>query len=748
MGVKVLSDGFISVERGMNESVNPELLLNSELERMVNVDVSSGLAKTRRGFSELQLWTDVATWTDTDGVAVEALSYFKDGKFQGSTVYTFQGQEYVVVVSGQLLWRINLSTRELELYGWSAGIDDIPHVNMLTPRCWFCQVEQYMIVQDGVNTPWIISGRAIRRSRGADIRGEVGTDAQLLKNTGGIVDSGAVVAVDASFDSESFRVTVQMDDPVDDLSIGDFCTVRFRDDSAETAIVTKISRHDSPPTYELMFDIMRDWTTYGLKRFDNVAAATYSHGMLTVGRLEQPEIPAGTVTAYGHGRIFVVWADRYIIAGDILKSWKPESVLKFAEISYISGGGALAVPAEMGNITNMMFIQNANAGTGLGSLTVFCDNGVSVFAVQTPRSQWLDVDISTVLFTTNGCVGQYAVQPVNNDLMFLSNDGLRSLRHTASNVAGNSVVFANDVLSENIKQVWDESAKWAWKYSSICCSKNNVYFLTKAYSGYKLESIPRKLNTEDMDETREPIEEVRYKGVVSMSVADRAKTGEPVVFNGIWTGYEFLQLVSGTLYGSTQPLVLARDVDGDLQLLSLTNYSGKDGETSTECRIYTGAYDSMAGVMRSANETLGNVMVWKTALKRFEYMDIWISGIYETVNLTLYCRPFGYTGWVKCGDFEVEAVTSPTERTNAWPQFRRKQRITAPRLPCDSVTGLNLMTASSFQFCLEWSGGVQIDKALFFTTLLPEEKNFACVQPQGNTLSATGFNDYDYVVGA
>ena len=56
------------------------------------------------------------------------------------------------------------------------------------------------------------------------------------------------------------------------------------------------------------------------------------------------------------------------------------------------------------------------------------------------------------------------------------------------------------------------------------------------------------------------------------------------------------------------------------------------------------------------------------------------------------------------------------------------------------------MTASDFQFCIEWEGGLQIDRAIFYATMLPEEINLACTQPQGRQLEATGFNDYDYVV--
>lgn len=756
-----LADGFVEVGYGMNEAVEPILLKNTEIARGVNIDLTSGIACTRNGFQERPLWTEVEAWTDILGEEVDPMTYFRDGIFQGAEKYKYLGQDYIVLVVGQLLWRINLATHELELYGWNASIDKIPHVNMTTDRCWFCQVESFMLVQDGVNPPWILNGRTIRQSIGANTKGEIGTSAELIDTA-----DGGVVVADAVYENESYRVQVFLDSTaklVDNLDVGDYCTIRFRNGEALTAIVTAINRFpaEGNQSYEVKFDQIKDWTKYGMKRFDNArqteeGETTIYHGMVSIGIHEQPEVPAGTATAYGHGRVFVVWGGRYLLAGDVLQTGKPESVLKYTEIQYINGGGALAVPAEMGDIKALAFMQNAMTGTGLGSLLAMCENGVAAFAVQNARDQWMETNMGTILFTTNGCVGPMAKQSVNNDLMFLSQDGLRSMRHTSSVVGGNGIIFENKPLSEAIKKVWAESAEWAWEHSSMCYANNRVYFLSKAWRGYKLEEIPNKtIHTTDPygevydveeEDLREPIEEVRFKAIVGLDPVAASGLEKTIVFNGVWTGYEFLQILAGNLQGNTQPIVLARDADGDLQLLSISNTQGNDGESKTVSRIYTGAFDFVYGIEQVTGPH-GKVMTARAMLKRLEHMDIWISNIYGEATISLYARPVGYPGWVLCGSFTVEALTSPTERVNAWPQFRRKQRITIPRLQCDTVTGQDLMTASEFQFCLEWEGGLQIDRALFFATMLPEEQNFACVQPQGRTQSATGFDDYDYIIG-
>ena len=756
----VLADGFVEVGHGMNEAVEPILLKNTEIARGVNIDLTSGVACTRNGFQVRPLWTSVAVWEDILGEDIDPMTYFQDGIFQGAEKYKYLGQDYIVLVVGQLLWRINLATHELELYGWNASIEKIPRVNMTTDRCWFCQVENFMLVQDGINPPWILNGRSIRQSIGGNTKGIIGSGAELIDT-----DDGGVVVADAVYASESYRVQVFLADGaklVDNLNVGDYCTIRFRNDEALTAIVTKVNRFPDEGTnqsYEVKFDQIKDWTKYGMRRFDNArqtseGATTVYHGMVSIGLHEKPEVPAGMATAYGHGRVFVVWGGRYLLAGDVLQTGKPDSVLKYTEIQYINGGGALAVPAEMGDIKALAFMQNAMTGTGLGSLLALCEGGVCAFAVQNARDQWMETNMGTILFTTNGCVGPMATQPVNNDLMFLSQDGLRSLRHTTSSVAGSGIIFENKPLSEAVQKVWTESAEWAWEHSSMCYANNRVYFLSKAWRGHKLEEVPNKTlvasdpygEVGEADEIREPIEEVRFKAIVSLSPVAASGLEKSVVFNGVWTGYEFMQILAGNLQGNTQPLLLARDADGALQLLSISNVQGNDGESMTEARVYTGAFDFVYGI-EQVTGPYGRVMTARAALKRLEYMDVWVSNIYDSATMRLYARPIGYPGWVLCGTFTVEAVTSPAERVNAWPQFRRKQRITIPRLQCDSVTGQDLMTASEFQFCLEWEGGLQVDRALFFATLLPEEQNFACRQPQGRIQSATGFDDYDYVVG-
>jgi hypothetical protein len=746
MAIKGLYDGMQNVALGMNESVHPSLVGNTECQRGVNVDIShNSYARTRPGFIELSIWTNLRPFA-INGELTDPMTYFRNGRHQGTAHYKHNETSYLVIISGQLVWRINLSTLELGLYGWKENWEDIPKVNLTTPNCWFCHAEEFLIIQDGINTPFIVSGRNIRRSAGASTEQLMRATSKELKQTGigevnvTITEEGAVVPVNPTYETESTRVIVEMEDMLEDVSLNDLCAVFFRDtDIVEVGEITKIITKDGDDNpvnkYEIRFDVNRDWTKYGMKRYDNLPGTTeIHHGMTAISKWIPPEVPCGTAMAYGHGRLFVVREDKYIVAGDISLPWKNDSLLKFTETYDMSLGGALGLPSTMGNINALAFIQNIMTGTGQGALAAFCDDGVSAFAVNEPRNTWLDTNISSVVFLSHGGLGADAVCHMNSDIAYMAQDGVRSLKQTATISTTGDLTYDTSALTWRAKTTLDESAPWAWNKTSMVFDDNNLYFLTKASRGIAEATIPNKQWS-----NKAGIEEIRFKGMVAtVSVQEQRQ----LLINSIWTGYDFLKLTK-----AETPLITARDNNNYLTILTLGNVMGNDADkTRTVSRLYTGEYDFYPIVSLTAGSNLAEVLQVKSVLKRIEYADFWISDIRGKATLTLYGRPSGYSGWIKCGSFTVEAGEPDTLRKNSWAQFRRKQRITIPRMNCDKSSGLELMTSSGSQFCIEIEGGMQLDRMLVFATLLPDETNHACREPQGRLLSDTGFNDYDYIV--
>jgi len=120
--------GFTDTRLGMNSTVNPIGLSESQVAKAINVAVRGSLPKTRPGF-------------------VEQNVTLPSGTFQGAGVWSLHsGDRLVFVVSG-VLYTLSVDTLTLVNHGL---------VRDTAAQCFFTQVERYFIVQDGVGNPTVL----------------------------------------------------------------------------------------------------------------------------------------------------------------------------------------------------------------------------------------------------------------------------------------------------------------------------------------------------------------------------------------------------------------------------------------------------------------------------------------------------------------------------------------------------------------------------------------------------------------
>lgn len=149
-----LTDGFTSLERGMNGGSATNLLPRNQYSFAMNVTARSGYVNNRPG------WTNLPLSFKDD----EAQSDYKQGKWQGAGWYVpDSGNPYCFVSISGRIYRlivntyVNISVEDLTLSG-------DPNMSTL-PRAWFCQADKFMVIQDGVDGPLIWDGNALRRSQ-------------------------------------------------------------------------------------------------------------------------------------------------------------------------------------------------------------------------------------------------------------------------------------------------------------------------------------------------------------------------------------------------------------------------------------------------------------------------------------------------------------------------------------------------------------------------------------------------------
>jgi hypothetical protein len=158
---------FTSLEGGMNSGFDPAVISDKQYWMGINVVCRKGRPSTRPDFARCKI-TFMADRVPKEGTvlpegvitctAAQNEAIYKYGKFQGSKEYQTGSARYLVaMVSG---WIFIYDVSSGKMYRMSTVPRMARHIN----RAWFCQVVEYMVVQDGINRPVIINNLSARVS--------------------------------------------------------------------------------------------------------------------------------------------------------------------------------------------------------------------------------------------------------------------------------------------------------------------------------------------------------------------------------------------------------------------------------------------------------------------------------------------------------------------------------------------------------------------------------------------------------
>lgn len=395
-------------------------------------------------------------------------------------------------------------------------------------------------------------------------------------------------------------------------------------------------------------------------------------------------VPVGTKMAYGHGRLFVVVStvgsstglgERFFKAGDInlpsdgdyTGAFVP-SVLKFTETEYLDGGGAFSLPNELGFISGLEFVRNAQTGTDYGSLIVFARNGACAFAVNMPRGQWTDADISQVLFTIGGTVATSSICPVNNDILYRSRDGIRSMGYSISASQGAAVSMVNDGIGAGVSQFYRDDTESHQERASACYADLRYVVTAGGFSSGG---------------------RVRFKYLIVFDGYLAAMTGASSApfFEGAWTGYSFAQVLRARRGGVDRLFAVIEAPDGTNRLLAL-----KEDEDDVE------DYGGISPLCRCRLRAMRWPNLPVHSCRIFSSATIYLGKLLGRFLLTLYFKPYGFPWWISAGTASFCAI-------GAYPQRRRPVVFAPPSVVAGDVGAeLRLDHGEAIDFMLEWSG--------------------------------------------
>ena len=395
------------------------------------------------------------------------------------------------------------------------------------------------------------------------------------------------------------------------------------------------------------------------------------------------------------------------VSSDVRDITHPEYVFRMSEHRLLAQGGGIALPQEMGFITGMCAFRNAATGSGVGALVVFAREGMSAFAVNSPRTQWKTVDLGQVLFYGPGTVSHNSIVPVNDDIMYRGVDGVRFVRYSKTEAGGGSGTLSNNPKSREVTP-WMTESETSLPYVSSAFADNRA---TMTAQGEVLADGS-----------------IGFKGLISLDVSQAATISEvdPPGWDGLFTGFKFLQVMGMRYAGRMETHAIVRSGDN-------TFYARLSEDATTD----SGTPIQSMLVTRAMN--FGNLV----DLKELQYVDATLSDLTETVDIAVYFRPSSYPVWSELGS---KIINVP----GGSPQVRRRVRfaLDISTIGCNLITGERLHTGSEFQFALVWQGHCQIDK-FRAAAMLRLEAPPGCIADNAENMELPtdlGLSDYEYEV--
>lgn len=443
----------------------------------------------------------------------------------------------------------------------------------------------------------------------------------------------------------------------------------------------------------------------------------YEDGLFDQSALPDHErVPKGAMMAYGHGRLFV--AANYVyqsgaftgnlgrvgfLAGDIIKSYNPSSVLDFKETNYLAEGGRIILTEELGYIHGMGFQKNVmTSGVGQGPLIVGAEYGFSAYGVNAPRGQWKDIDLGVVLFSGQG-LGTNSPQSwvtVNSEIFYRSEDGIRGLRQSVTEAQGAGLQSVP--VSAEVNPLIDSDTESQRARVSAAMHKRRM-MITAVPDGRQ------------------------FLGLISLDTEPVANVGQVSrpVYDGVWTGLKINQVVSSRINGEDKLVAFVKEgANGNAMYVLDDDEVYDEGTKKPLCRLYTRAYSSNAGPF---------------VRKKVQNVTAWFSDVLGEVTATMYFRCHGHPYWTKMSTATFNADPDGPGQRRSWVTFTKPTDLAA-----DVSDGNLLDSAEEIQYCVEWRGHCKLEKIRFKSTIdTAEDMNIAADVQEDELEIVPGDNEYD-----
>lgn len=410
-----------------------------------------------------------------------------------------------------------------------------------------------------------------------------------------------------------------------------------------------------------------------------------------------PELPAGRMGAYGMGRNWMALTDGTgFIASDIVggTSGTPvynfrDAPLRVTENLLLAGGGAFRVPGALGDIRAMRFSATLDVSLGQGPLQVFTT--MAAFSCNAPvdRTTWSNVQnpILTQSLIGSGALSQNGSRQWNNDILFRSIDGIRSLVLARREFD----TWGNVPQSREVETILAQDDANLVQFESLEIFENRALLTVLPVHG--------------------PLG-VFHQGIIAVN-ADPLSTlrgKSPSIYDGLWTGMNVLQLVAGVFNGVERCYAFCYDaVLSRMRLFEI--------EKTLDNPFDNGVIPPTFSFESASLFTNPKI---KGEFDLIELLDgeIYISDIRGVVNFEVWYRPNYSDCWTPWITFGICGDNTDTSKPL---QYRVPIGLGSPTVKdCDPNTNRPTRIGLNFQVRFQVTGSCKFRGAKFLAKPVPE----------------------------
>lgn len=602
----VQTDGFINLDGGMNSSWPLNTLPQSTCGLGLNVTFRGGKVMTRPGFRQINLGNGL-----NDGFS-KLESYF-----QGAFLYfnpAISSHDRMIVVCGGHILQIKFDSflvdRLFPLL--ESGVHDQTFQSNPISEVYFCQVEKYLVIQNGIDTPLIYDGHSLYVSG----TGPVGTVGRM---------SNIPIGRQMAYNQDRLFVALQSGYEIvaSDLNYSgsnDQIAINFSTtETNKQTRITTVGSHNFQNGDEIY--ISNHVSSPDINTGGNAIAIIVDTNDISTFKISK------SIDSPGYGG----YASKKLSGRDF-------DALRFTENGILAEGGTYRMPSSFGKITAMAFQAIGDTTSGQGDLIVFCEKGSVSFAVsQRDRRKWSSTaNFQTILFPDIGCVSQRSIVNINSDIFWRAFDGVRSYSNARKD-SNNS--FGYSPISNEVRTIIEKDSS-AYLYRTSSAFFDNRLLMTCNPS----QDLRGAESTKNLTEGLKP---VTFKGLLVYDFASiLASSGnKTAVWEGLWFSGDILQILS-TGYGpQSRCFIFSCKVrpEDPVNLIQLWEISKNDkfdlfGSGNT-------------GNIISVVETKSFPFRSEFELKQLSKADLWLHEIEGRTTISTYYKPDQYPCWVEWHKF-------------------------------------------------------------------------------------------------